>query len=207
MATTKYKISEQVQRLLMSNPSISGRFELNEIKILVGQVANQILKADYFGVNLPEGDTIPQNCMVYTYDNVAVTTYKTSLSRATLPSIPISLPRNMGVLHVSKTNAIDEPFIPIPTSMYGIVKPQDLLGDLSGLISYEVVGKDIIFNTNLPGQSVNAVYIRLVGVDINTVTDYEILPLTADMEAQVITQVFNILVQTPKDTKPFDERE
>jgi len=207
MATTKYKISEQVQRLLMSNPSISGRFELNEIKILVGQVANQILKADYFGVNLPEGDTIPQNCMVYTYDNVAVTTYKTSLSRATLPSIPVSLPRNMGVLHVSKTNAIDEPFIPIPTSMYGIVKPQDLLGDLSGLISYEVVGKDIIFNTNLPGQSVNAVYIRLVGVDINTVTDYEILPLTADMEAQVITQVFNILVQTPKDTKPFDERE
>jgi len=207
MATTKYKIAEQVQRLLMSNPSISGRFELNEIKILVGQVANQILKADYFGVNLPEGDTIPQNCMVYTYDNVAVTTYKTSLSRATLPSIPVSLPRNMGVLHVSKTNAIDEPFIPIPTSMYGIVKPQDLLGDLSGLISYEVVGKDIIFNTNLPGQSVNAVYIRLVGVDINTVTDYEILPLTADMEAQVITQVFNILVQTPKDTKPFDERE
>jgi hypothetical protein len=207
MATTKYKISEQVQRLLMSNPSISGRFELNEIKILVGQVANQILKADYFGVNLPEGDTIPQNCMVYTYDNVAVTTYKTSLSRATLPSIPISLPRNMGVLHVSKTNAIDEPFIPIPTSMYGIVKPQDLLGDLSGLISYEVVGKDIIFNTNLPGQSVNSVYIRLVGVDINAVTDYEILPLTADMEAQVITQVFNILVQTPKDTKPFDERE
>jgi hypothetical protein len=207
MATTKYKIAEQVQRLLMSNPSISGRFELNEIKILVGQVANQILKADYFGVNLPEGDTIPQNCMVYTYDNVAVTTYKTSLSRATLPSIPISLPRNMGVLHVSKTNAIDEPFIPIPTSMYGIVKPQDLLGSLSGLISYEVVGKDIIFNTNLPGQSVNSVYIRLVGVDINAVTDYEILPLTADMEAQVITQVFNILVQTPKDTKPFDERE
>lgn len=207
MATTKYKIAEQVQRLLMSNPSISGRFELNEIKILVGQVANQILKADYFGVNLPEGDTIPQNCMVYTYDNVAVTTYKTSLSRATLPSIPVSLPRNMGVLHVSKTNAIDEPFIPIPTSMYGIVKPQDLLGDLSGLISYEVVGKDIIFNTNLPGQSVNSVYIRLVGVDINAVTDYEILPLTADMEAQVITQVFNILVQTPKDTKPFDERE
>jgi len=191
----------------MSNPSISGRFELNEIKILVGQVANQILKADYFGVNLPEGDTIPQNCMVYTYDNVAVTTYKTSLSRATLPSIPISLPRNMGVLHVSKTNAIDEPFIPIPTSMYGIVKPQDLLGDLSGLISYEVVGKDIIFNTNLPGQSVNSVYIRLVGVDINAVTDYEILPLNVDMEAQVVTQVYNILVQTPKDTKPFDERE
>lgn len=205
--TTKYKIAEQVQRLLMNNPVVSGRFNLNEIKLLVAQVANQLLKADHFSVNMPEGDTIPTNCMVYTYDNVPVTTYKTTLSRATLPSIPIGLPRNMGVLHVSKIDSIDEPFVPIPTSMYGIIKPQDLLGELSGLIGYEVVGKDIIFTKNLPGMSVNSVYIRLVGVDLNTVSDYETLPLTADLEAQVITQVYNILVQTPSGENKLDERQ
>jgi hypothetical protein len=124
--TTKYKIAEQVQRLLNGNPVVSGRFNLHEIKLLVAQVANQLLKADHFAVNMPEGDTIPTNCMVYTYDNVPVTTYKTTLSKATLPSIPIGLPRNMGVLHVSKIDAIEEPFVPIPTSMYGIIKPQDL---------------------------------------------------------------------------------
>ena len=205
--TTKYKIAEQVQRLLNGNPVVSGRFNLHEIKLLVAQVANQLLKADHFAVNMPEGDTIPTNCMVYTYDNVPVTTYKTTLSKATLPSIPIGLPRNMGVLHVSKIDAIEEPFVPIPTSMYGIIKPQDLLGELSGLIGYEVVGKDVIFTKNLPGMSVNSVYIRLVGVDFNTVSDYETLPLTADLEAQVITQVYNILVQTPAGNNKLDERQ
>lgn len=197
MATTKAKISEQIQRLIAGNPIISGRIHRNDIKLLVEQVANQLLKADYFAVNTPEGDTMPSNCMVFTYDNVPVTTYKTTKSRAILPAIPISLPRNMGVLHVSKTDAIDEPFIPIPTSMYGIIKPQALLGDLSGLIGYEVVGKDIVFTKDLPGLSINSVYIRLVGVDLSQLTDYDLLPLSADMEAQVVQQVYAILVQAP----------
>jgi hypothetical protein len=170
---------------------------MNDIKLLVEQVANQLLKADFFAVNMPDGDSIPSNCMIYTYESVPVTTYKTTRSRASLPSIPISLPRNMGVLHVSKTDAIDEPFVPIPASLYGIIKPQELLGDLSGLIGYEVFGKDIVFTKNLPGLGVNNVFIRLVGVDLSQLTDYDILPLSSDMEAQVVTQVYNILVQTP----------
>lgn len=199
--TTIYSISEQVMRLMAGNIIISGRYHINDVKRLVVQVSNQLLKADHFAINVPEGDTIPNNCMVFAYDNVAVTTYKTTKSKCTLPSIPISLPRNMGVLHVSKTDAIDEPFIPIPTSMYGIIKPQDLLGDLSGLIGYEVVGKDVIFTKNLPGMGVNAVYMRLVGSDISQLGDYDILPLSADMEAQVIQTVYNILVQTPPADK------
>lgn len=201
MATTKYKIAEQIQRMLKGNPVISARVHINDIKLLVEQVANQLLKAETLSINMPEGDSLPPNCMVFTYDNVPVTTYKTTKSRATLPSIPVSLPRNMGVLHVSKIDAIDEPFIPIPTSLYGIVKPQALLGDLSGLIGYEVVGKDIIFTQNLPGQSVNSVYIRLVGVDLSQVTDYELLPLSSDMEAQVVQTVYGILVQAPPADK------
>jgi hypothetical protein len=197
MATTKYKISEQVQRLMQGNSTIASRIHMNDIKLLVEQVANQLLKADFFAVNMPDGDSIPSNCMIYSYESVPVTTYKTTRSRASLPSIPISLPRNMGVLHVSKTDAIDEPFVPIPASLYGIIKPQDLLGDLSGLIGYEVFGKDIVFTKNLPGLGVNNVFIRLVGVDLSQLTDYDILPLSSDMEAQVVTQVYNILVQTP----------
>lgn len=201
MPTTKYKIAEQVSRLIRGNPIISGRVHMNDIKLLIEQVANQLLKADFFSVNMPEGDTLPSNCMVFTYDNVPVTTYKSTKSKATLPAIPISLPRNMGVLHVSKTDTIDEPFIPIPTSMYGVIKPQDLLGDLSGLIGYEVIGKDIVFTKNLPGLSINSVFIRLVGVDLSQVSDYEILPLSSDMEAQVVQSVYNILVQTPPADK------
>lgn len=207
MATTKYKIAEQIQRLLNGNPEISGRYHINDIKLLVEQVANQLLKAETLSVNMPEGDSLPPNCMVFTYDNVPVTTYKTTKSKCTLPSIPISLPRNMGVLHVSKIDAIDEPFIPIPTSTYGIIKPQALLGELSGLIGYEVVGKDIVFTQNLPGQSVNSVYIRLVGVNISALTDYDILPLSADMESQIVQTVFGILAQAPPADKVLTEKD
>jgi hypothetical protein len=195
--TTRARISEQINRLIAGNPVISGRVHPNDIRLLVEQVANKMLKVDHFAVNVPEGDTIPNNLMMFTYDNVPVTTYKTTRSRAKLPSIPISLPRNMGVFHISKTDAIDEPFIPIPSGMYGIIKPQSLLGDLSGLIGYEVVGSDVIFTKNLPGLGVNNVFIRLVGVDMSQLSDYDILPIPQDMEADIVTQVYNILAQVP----------
>lgn len=195
--TTKKRISEEVLRILKGNPVISGRVHINDVKLMVEQVANQLLKSEFFSVSLPAGETIPNNCMVYTYDNVPVTVYKTSKSKSVLPSIPISLPRNMGVLHVSKTDGIDEPFVPIPTSMYGIVKPQDMLGDLSGLIGYEVVGSDIIYTKNLVSMGITSVYIRLVGMDLSVVSDYDILPLSSDMEAQIVQMVYNLLVQAP----------
>lgn len=201
MATTKFRISEQIQRLLKGNPVVSARVQRNDVKLLVEQVANRILKTEYFTVNMANGDTIPPNCMIYTYESVPVTTYKTTKSICTLPSMPLNLPKNMGVFHVSKTDAIDEPFIPIPSGMYGIIKPQELLGDLSGLIGYEVFGSKLVFTKNLPGLGVSNVFIRLVGVDLNTVDDYTILPISADMEAQIVTEVFNILVQAPPADK------
>lgn len=197
MATTKKKISEQVQRILKGNPVISARVHINDIMLLVEQVANQLLKAEHFSVNMPAGDTVPNNCMIFSYDAVPVEVYKTSKSRSKLPSIPVSLPRNMGVLHISKTDAIDEPFIPIPTSMYGIVKPQDMLGDLSGLIGYEVVGSEVIYTKNLVGMGISSVYMRLVGTNLSLLTDYDILPVSADMEAQIVQMVYNMLVQAP----------
>ncbi len=200
MATTKYKLAEMVQRLIAGNPVISSRVQRNDVKLLIEQVANQLLKTEFFQVNMADGDTIPPNCMIYTYESVPVTAYK-GVSKAVLPSMPINLPRNMGVFHISKTDAIDEPFIPIPSGLYGIVKPQTLLGELSGLIGYEVFGKDVVFTKNLPGLGVNNVFIRLVGVDLNTVTDYETLPISSDMEAMIVQTVYNILVQTPPADK------
>jgi len=201
MATTKKKIAEQVQRLLKGNPIIQARVHINDIKLLIEQLANQMLKADYLAVNMPEGDSLPSNCMIFTYDNISVSTYKTTLSKCTLPSIPLSLPRNMGVFHISKTDSINEPFVPIPSGMYGIIQPQNLLGDLSGLIGYEVYGKDVIFTKNLPGLGINSVFIRLIGVDLGSLTDYDLLPLSSDMEAQIVQQAYSILVQAPPADK------
>lgn len=199
--TTKYRIAEQIQRLFKGNPVISGRVHIKEIMLLVEQVANRLLKAEHFQVNMPEGDTIPPNCMIFTYDAVPVSVYKTDLSKATLPAIPINLPKNIGVLHVSRVDDINNPFVPIPSSTYGIVKPQALLGSLSGLIGYEVVGKDLIFTKNLPALGVNTVYIRLAGLDISQVSETELLPLSPEMEAEIVDTVFKLIVQAPAADK------
>jgi hypothetical protein len=205
--TTKKKIAEQILRLVKGNPTASSRVQEGEVKLLVEQVANSILKTEFFQVNMPEGDTIPPNCMIYTYESVPVTAYKTTLSKATLPAIPINLPKNMGVLHISKTDDINSPFVPIPSSTYGIVKPQVLLGDLSGLIGYEVVGKDIIFTKNLVGLGVNAVYIRLVGVDLSQLTDFDLLPLSAEHEITIVDTVYKMLVTVPQADRVVDSND
>lgn len=203
MATTKKKISEQILRLYQGNPTASARVVEADIRLLVEQVANQVLKADYFQVNLPEGDTVPNNCMVFTYDNIPVSKYK-NVSKATLPAIPINLPKNMGVLHVSKTDDISDPFIPIPTSLYGVIKPTKLLGDLSGLVGYEVVGKDIVFTKDLTGINVNNVLIRLVGIDISQLSEYDLLPVSADQEATIVSNVYKMLTTLPQTDRVLD---
>jgi hypothetical protein len=203
--TTRYKIYEQIQRLLSGNPIISGRVQKNDIKLLIGQVSNKLLKAEHFSINMPEGDSIPPNCMIYTYESVPVVSYGTGKSKCTLPSMPINLPKNVGVFHISKTNALDEPFVPIPSGLYGIIKPQSLLGQLSGLIGYEVYGSTVIFTQDLPANGANAVFMRLVGVDIESVDDYTILPITADMEADIVTTVYQILVGLPVADKQTND--
>lgn len=203
MATTKKKLSEQILRLYQGNPTASSRVVEADVRLLVEQVANQVLKADYFQVNLPEGDTVPNNTMIFTYDNIPVSVYK-NVSKATLPSIPISLPRNLGVFHVSRTDDISNPFIPIPSGLYGVIKPQVLLGDLSGLIGYEVMGKDIIFTKDLTGLGINSVLIRLVGIDISQLSEWDILPVSADQEASIVSNVYKMLVTLPESERTVD---
>ena len=207
MATTKKKISEQILRLLKGNPTASSIPHENDIRLLVEQVANRVLKADYFQVNLPEGDTVPNNTMVFSYDNIPVVVYKTKYSKASLPAIPISLPKNMGVLHVSSSTEINNPFVPIPTSTYGIVSPVALLGELSGLIGYEVVGKDLIFTKDITAMGVDAVYVRLVGIDLSKLSEYDLLPISADQEAIIVDTIYKMLITDPPKDRVVDSND
>ena len=202
MATTKHKIYEQIAELLKSRPTISQRVSKENIIELIGQVSNTLLKADHFAVNVPEGDTIPNHCSVYEYDSVAVTQYKTTKSRAELPFIPMSLPRNMGVLHVGKTDDLDCIFVPVPPSTYGIIKVTDIIDeDSTEIIPYEVVGKYVVFQKDITALSITEVYMRLVGLNMSELGVYDILPLSADLESKVIETVFNLVANIPPDDR------
>ena len=60
---------------------------------------------------------------------------------------------------------------------------------------------------SLPGMSVNNVYIRLVGMDMNTLSIYDPLPLSSDMEVLVVQAAYNMLVQVPPADRAKDARD
>ena len=58
-----------------------------------------------------------------------------------------------------------------------------------------------MFTANLVALGIPEVYIRLVGVDLTQLSDYDLLPISSDMEVQIVQNVYNILVQAPPADK------
>lgn len=90
-------------------------------------------------------------------------------------------------------NYYDE-YIPIPNGQMGMVQKQRLMSDLLGQTGYEVRGKELIFTRDLTALSptVTGVDVQLVVMDMSKYSDYELLPINADMEAQVIDTVYKM---------------
>ena len=189
---TKRRIAEQILRIAQGgDPAGASNMKLPEVMLLVEQSLNELLKIERFK-NIAEGDRYPVDLMIATYDNVAVTTYKDT-SKCTLPAIPIALSRGRGVWQISKTDSPSEPFIPIQPGQWALIKNQRILGELSGIIGYEVNGKEAIFTQNLPGQGIDEVMIKLLVVDFSQLSETDLLPIPADMELQVIKNVLELL--------------
>jgi hypothetical protein len=203
MATTIGRISEQIQRIVNGgDPSSDNQIQLQEIKLLVGQVCNKLLKMERFTMNIPEGDYGVNASIIATYDNIPVTQYK-DRAKSVLPTAPISLPKNMGVWAVSPTTDPDNLFIPIPSGTFGLLKKIDVEKDLFGQIGFEVDGLNIIYTKDIRNApfSVNNVMVKLLVIDPSTMGDYDILPISADMEGDVIAQVIQVLsAYQPKDS-------
>jgi hypothetical protein len=139
--------------------------------------------------------------MIATYDNIPVVTYK-SKSKSTLPVVPMSLPRNMGVWAITPTTDLDNLFIPIPSGTFGLLKKIDVEKDMLGQIGYEVDGLNVVYTSDIRNapSSITSVCMRLLVTDPTAMGDYDIFPIPADMEQDVITQVIQILsTYQPKD--------
>lgn len=203
---TLYAISEQVQSLLEGgDPSAAPKFDLREISRTVIQIINTALKTQHFTQTMAGGENIPDGLVLAEYDNVAVETYK-NVSRATLPAMPVSLPMNMGVYHVSKTDDVINGFIPFQPGELQMIGEDAFISDILGQIGYEPRGKYIVFNKDITvgddETRIEEVYLLLVVKDLSLYGDWDLLPISADLEATVIQQTFEFLKQQmPQDKK------
>lgn len=213
MPQTIYKISEQIWKLLSgADPGAASSISINELKISVGQVVNQLLKTEHFQVNGAMGETIPNGSVLGLYEGIEVTAYGVNKSKCTLPIKPLKLPRNMGVYaiypkyrNIDATYDLDKEYIPLQMGQAGLLKSQLMINDLLGQVGYEVFGTEVIFTKNIKIQYPEIVVaMRLAIMDISLYDDYDILPILPEQEWEVIQQVFTLYMKQPLPDKLVD---
>ena len=198
MATTIYRLAEECLRILSGgNPDVASNVAIQEIKIAVGQVACQLLKTEYFSVNLPFSEMIPNGAMIATYDNILVTSIS-GRAVATLPIKPMKLPRNIGLYSVYDANC---EYIPVEIGQMNMLDSQPLLSSLL-TTTYENYGDRLLFRSDITVGNDTPTYVsaRMVILDISQYDDYTPLPVSPELEWQIKQEVLKIYgVEPTKD--------
>lgn len=206
---TKYLLAEQaLTRITGGYPPVASATQIRDMYPAINQIINNLLKVQQFNINMPQGETIPENLLIGIYNSVAVTSVSGGIgkSKATLPVIPVSLPRNMGIVQIYDPAYPDSPFIPIQVGQRALLKTDSLLSDLMGQVSYEPKGSTIYFNKDLPLYGINSVTMELAVFNISQYAETDILPIPADMEADIITalmQQFSPVIPEDATINPF----
>lgn len=187
--STKKILSEQIRyRLEAGYPDVAASVQEEDVIKAIEQTVNALFKSEYLNVTLPSGETIPDNLMTAYYEGISVTVEGTR-AVATLPVMPISLPRNMGVYRVTYGDN-DTDFIPVPMGQGALLKADKLLNDLLGSIYYEVRKNKVVFSKDITLLGIDTVNMYLVVMDISQYSDTQVLPIPAGMEEQIIETVF-----------------
>lgn len=193
MATTKARLAEEILLLLSGGRiGVATKYHINEIKISLCQVANQLLKMDYFNTLTPLQEFIPNGAAIGTYENLLVVKWSNT-SKIVLPCMPLRLPRNLGVYQIFSQADYFTEFIPLQLGEASMIRSQGLVGQLSGFTGYEVSGLDCIFTQDLTIPNTN-VYVtaRLVILDFMQYSDYDPLPLPPEMEHTIKQEVYKL---------------
>lgn len=117
-------------------------------------------------------------------------------AKIALPAQPIALPRGMGIWHIGDYRDIDSSYIPVQPGEHAVLKGVSHTGlsdALGRLVAYEWYGHSTVYFNKTAGQMPDKVLVRLVVVDPETLGEYDLLPIPADMEETVIVKVLEIL--------------
>lgn len=200
MASTKYIIAEQVMyRLDGGWPDIAAGVQREDLYKAIEQKVNTMIGARQFTMNLPSGETIPDNLMLATYEDIEVVSANSGQSKTILPAIPISLPKNAGinevrpVLNVVPTGdkILGDPMIPMLQGQDFLLKADTLLNNLLGQFAYIPRGNTIVYNKDLTTLGITKVDMQLVVFDISQYSETDPLPIPADYEEQIVNELFN----------------
>lgn len=192
---SRYFLQEQVRYKLSAGfPAVSDVVQEEDIIAAIGQKINQLLKLQHLSEVLPSGDTIPQNLMIATYNDIPITTFNGKRCEATLPVQPVGLIRNMGVYLVDRYDDFRNPFIPLQSGQAALLKGQPMINDLLNQVGYEPVGNKVRMTKDLTIDNVSVIHMQLLVMDIDSYDDYTNLPIPADWGWQIIDEVYKSFI-------------
>lgn len=198
MSVTKRLVSDQVLfRIYGGFPDVNAPVQKYDIWKALEQKINSLFSMQQFSLNLPSGETIPNNLALATYEDITVTRTSNERSKATLPVMPITLPRNAGINEIrpvlnivsSGDRMLGQPFIPIQAGQGYLLQADSLLNDMMGQISYEPSQKTVIFSKDITTLGMTKVDMKLVVFDMSQYSETDVLPIPADMEQQIINEL------------------
>lgn len=203
---TLYSIAESIKGMLKRDPANASRPSNPVIQNTAIQVINSMLALQHFSKTLGGGENIPDGLALAAYDNIAIESYK-NISRSVLPVMPVSLPLNMGIFHVGKTDDIVNGFIPFQPGEMQLIGEEEIISDILGQVGYWPAGKYIYYNRDLTvngDYSINEVFMFLVVKDLSQYAEFDLLPIPSSMENDVIMNTFKQLSGQIFETKKVD---
>ena len=199
---TKGKLTDQILRLYTGgNPSDDKEISRSDIDLLVGQVINKILKTEYVASNISQGEMFPPHTLVTQYKVEVESASTEDFPFCTLPVMPISLPRNMGVWAVKSHGAkLSDEFIPMQTGQFQAVSDVEQLRFLENQVGYYAEGNKIFFTRDISTSPYNITELRisLLIIDPTVLGEYDYLAIPAEHEEAIITECLTILGALPK---------
>lgn len=208
---TKILIADQVLYQLAGGiPGVAFPIKPQDVIKAAEQKINTDFKMQYLTTTLPSGETIPEFTMIGTYENVALTAYMNDQKCiATLPVMPISLPRNMGVWNIYSPDYPQNTFIPLRPQQAILLRSQPLINDLLGQIGYTPNGNKVIFEVNLLLLGISSLTFELLVSDFSKYSDTDYLNLPSDYERGLIeylVQFFSPMRQSDKAVDAYSEQ-
>lgn len=208
--TTKKKLAAQIMRLL-SGGNKTKDSNLNELYIIeeIGQVCHKLIRGEYFELKNAFDEPL-QHTYIATYTNVTVTNdTQRQRNYALLPARPMHLPGGLGIQEVRPYTgkpAKDVPMIPIMPHEISL---------FSGLNTGMEIFKDsycwepdrdrVWFteknDATLIDNSITAVEIKMAVIDPAQVGTTDELPISPEMEIDVISQVLALHGYTGKEAE------
>lgn len=179
-APTLYLIADECLRIISGgNTPDATKVDINEIKLSVAEVCNQLLKVEHFQINGKLGESIPNGSVLGLYESIPVIAWK-NVSQCMLPVKPLKLPRNMGVFSIFDPENPSFEYIPLQMGQWSMLQSQPLINNLFDQCGYENFGMQIVFTKDISSGDINKptlVNMRLAIMDASQYGDFDPLPI------------------------------